>query len=71
MTIYKGLHRHKYVSVYGFYAGGHRNYAVGRVIYNTLHLVFVSREELSKYIRRYNTETRYLIMFESDETILI
>ena len=71
MTMYQQIHKHKYVSVYSFYVGGQRNYAVGRNIYGTLHLVFVTREELPKYVKRYDTETRYLIMFESDETIMV
>lgn len=71
MTMYQQIHKHKYVSVYSFFKDGHLNYAVGRNIYGTLHLVFVSREELPRYIRRYNTETRYLIMFEMDEAIIV
>ena len=71
MTTYQQIHKHKYVSVYGFYEGGHRKYAVGRNIYGILHLVFVTREELPKYVKRYDTETRYLIMFEGDETVMV
>lgn len=71
MTIYQQMHKHKYVSTYRFVKDGHINYAVGRNIYGTLHLVFVTREELPKYIRRYNTETRYLIMFEGDEVVIV
>ena len=71
MTVYQQIHKHKYVSVYSFYRGGRRGYAVGRNIYGTLHLVFVTREELPKYVKRYDTETRYLIMFEGDETVMV
>lgn len=71
MTMYQQMHKHKYVSTYRFIKDGHINYAVGRVIYGTLYLVFVSREELPKYVQRYDGETRSLIMFEVDETIMV
>lgn len=71
MTMYQQMHKHKYVSTYRFIKDGHINYAVGRNIYGILYLVFVTREKLPKYILRYDTEIRYLIMSEVDETIMI
>lgn len=47
MTVYQQMHKHKYVSTYRFIKDGHINYAVGRNIYGTLHLVFATREELT------------------------
>lgn len=71
MTMYQQMHKHKYVSTYRFIKDGHINYAVGRVVYDILHLVFVIREELPKYVSRYNNESTWKIIYEEDEEVIL
>lgn len=71
MARYEQMHKHKYVSTYRFIKDGHINYAVGRVIYGILHLVFVSREELPKYVSRYNKEPTWKIIYEHEEEVIL
>ena len=71
MVMYQQMHKHKYVSTYRFIKDGHINYAVGRVIYGILYLVFVSREELPKYVLRYNKEPTWKIIYEHEEEVIL
>ena len=71
MTVYQKLHEHKYVNTYRFIKDGQMNYAVGRVIYNILYLVYVSREELPKYVARYDNEPTWKILYEHEEEVIL